>query len=184
MINVSPAGKKMPTYEINHKKPVIGKGTWIAPSAEIIGDVTIGENCYIGFGAIIRADLGPVTIGSQTLIEEGCVIHNGTRTVIGNQVIIGHMVMIHDAVIKDRCLIGMKSMICDNAVIHQNSIVAEQSLVQTGQVIAEGKVYAGSPARYLKDVQEHHKKRLKEGINIYMELIRQYHTSFKTICGR
>lgn len=174
----------MPLYEINHKKPVIGNGTWIAPSAEIIGDVTIGENCYIGFGATIRADLGPVTIGSQTLIEEGCVIHNGTRTTIGNQVIIGHMVMIHDAVIHDRCLIGMKSMICDNAVINENSIIAEQSLVQTGQIIPSGKVYAGSPAQYLKDVQAHHKKRFEDGIKIYMELIRQYHTSFKTVSSK
>lgn len=171
----------MPLYEISHKKPVIGNGTWIAPSAQIIGDVSIGENCYIGFGAIIRADLGPVTIGNQTLVEEGCVIHNGGKTLIGNQVIIGHMVMVHDVVIHDRCLIGMKAMICDNAVINENSIIAEQSLVRTGQIIPSGKVYSGSPARYVKDVQPHHKKRFEEGIKTYMELIRQYHTSFKTV---
>jgi carbonic anhydrase/acetyltransferase-like protein (isoleucine patch superfamily) len=171
----------MPLYEIDNKKPNIGQGTWIAPSAEIIGDVTIGKECYIGFGAIIRADFGPITIGSQTLVEEGTVIHNGTKTIIGNRVIIGHMVMIHDAVIHDNCLIGMKSMICDNAVIKKNAIVAEQSLVRTGQIIPSGKIYAGSPAQYVKDVQAHHKTSFDAGIDLYMDLIKKYHTTFKKI---
>ncbi len=171
----------MPIYEVNHKKPVIGKGTWVAPTAQIIGDVTIGQNCYIGFGAIIRADLGPITIGDQTLVEENTVIHNGTKTDIGNQVIIGHMVMIHDAIIHDHCLIGMKSMICDNAVINTNSVIAEQSLVRTGQVIPSGKIYAGSPAQFVKKVQPHHKKSFDEGIQTYMDLIKKYHTTFKEI---
>lgn len=173
----------MPIYEVNGCKPVIGSGTWIAPSAEIIGDVTIGKNCYIGFGAVIRADFGPITIGDQTLIEENCVIHNGKSTRIGSQVIVGHMAMIHDAVIHDRCLIGMKSMICDLAEIGPDSIAAEQTLVQTGQKIPPGTIYAGSPARYVKDVMEHHKKRLLKGLEQYMTLIDQYRKSFQPVTG-
>ncbi len=171
----------MPLYEIDNKTPVIGQGTWVAPSAEIIGDVTIGQNCYIGFGAVIRADFGPITIGNQTLVEEGTVIHNGSKTIIGSRIIIGHMVMIHDAVIHDNCLIGMKSMICDNAVINKNTIVAEQTLVRTGQVIPSGKIYAGSPAQYVKDVMPHHIQKLDKGLELYMELIKKYHTGFKKI---
>lgn len=171
----------MPLYEIDNKKPAVGEGTWVAPTAQIIGDVTIGKNCYIGFGAVIRADFGTIAIGDQTLVEENCVIHNAVKTSIGNRVIIGHMAMIHDAVIHDSCLIGMKSMICDNAVINKNSIVAEQTLVRTGQVIPSGKIYAGSPAQCVKDVMPHHLQKLDEGLDMYMELIKKYHTHFKEI---
>ena len=171
----------MAIYEIGGKKPLIGKGTWVAPSAQIIGDVTIGKDCFIGFGAIIRGDFGPILIGDNTLIEENVVIHTGTRVIIGNRVIIGHLAMIHDAVIHDNCLVGMKSMICDNAVIHKNSILAEQSLVRKNQVIPEGKLCAGAPAVPLKNVESHHRDQFDIGLNKYMELIKQYNTSFKKI---
>ena len=83
----------MPLYEFNGKKPSVGEGTWIAPSAEIIGDVTIGKNCYIGFGAIIRGDFGPIEIGNESAIEESVNIHTAERVKIGNRVIVGHMAM-------------------------------------------------------------------------------------------
>ena len=105
----------MPLYELNNIKPSIGEGTWIAPSAEIIGDVTIGKNCYIGFGAVIRGDFGPIIIGNEALIEDNVVIHTATRTEIGNRVIVDHLAMIHDAIIEDSSLVGMKAMICEGA---------------------------------------------------------------------
>jgi carbonic anhydrase/acetyltransferase-like protein (isoleucine patch superfamily) len=73
----------MPIYELNQIRPVIGDGTWIAPSADIIGDVTIGTNCYIGFGAVIRGGFGPIIIGNETLIEDNVVIHTASGTEIG-----------------------------------------------------------------------------------------------------
>jgi carbonic anhydrase/acetyltransferase-like protein (isoleucine patch superfamily) len=94
----------MPIYEIDGKRPVIGSGTWVAPSAEIIGDVEIGENCYIGFGAIIRGDFGKIKIGNESLIEECVNIHTAELMDIGNNVIVGHMVMLHDALIHDDAL--------------------------------------------------------------------------------
>lgn len=171
----------MPLYEMNGKRPVIGKGTWVAPSAEIIGDVKIGRNCYIGFGAIIRADFGPIIIGDETMVEENVVIHTGTRAEIGSRVIIGHMVMIHDAVIRDNALIGMMSMISDNTVIGEGAIVAEQSLVRKGQVIPAGKICAGSPAVVVSEVEERHRTAFNVGIKMYVELIKQCHTSLKKI---
>ncbi len=171
----------MPLYQINDKKPVIGEGTWVAPSAEIIGDVTIGRDCYIGFGAIIRGDFGKIEIGDKSLIEENVVIHVGKRAKIGNRVIIGHMVMIHDAVIDDDSLIGMKSMICDGAIIHKGSIIAEQSLVKKKQTIPSGKIYAGSPACEIGDLEERHRDSLEFGNKAYMDLITQYHKTFKRL---
>ncbi len=77
----------MPIYEIDGQSPQIGQGTWVAPSAEIIGNVEIGDNCYIGFGAIIRGDFGKIIIGNETLVEESVVIHTAELTDIGNKVI-------------------------------------------------------------------------------------------------
>ncbi len=171
----------MPLYQINNKRPVIGEGTWIAPSAEIIGDVTIGRDCYIGFGAIIRGDFGKIEIGDKSLIEENVVIHVGTRAEIGSRVIVGHMVMIHDAVIKEGSLIGMKSMICDGAIVNKGSIIAEQSLVKKKQIIPSGKIYAGSPACEIGDIEDRHRDFLAIGHKAYMDLITQYHNTFKRL---
>ncbi len=169
----------MPLYRLGDKEPIVGEGSWIAPSAEIIGDVIIGKNCYIGFGAVIRADFGKVRIGDESSVEDNVVIHNAFETVIGNRVIVGHMAMIHDAVIKDGALIGMKSMICDNVVIGEGTIVAEQSLVRKNQDIPPGKICAGSPAKVICDMGEHHKALLKSGIQAYVDLTSRYHALLK-----
>jgi len=171
----------MPIYELNNKRPVIGAGTWVAPSAEIIGDVEIGMDSYIGFGAVIRADFGRIEIGSGTLIEENVVIHSGSIVKIGDKVIIGHMVMIHDAIINDRALVGMKSMICDGATIGEWAIVAEQSLVKNNQAIPPGKIFAGSPAREIGDLTERHRSKLITGQQAYADMIGQYFKTFKRI---
>ncbi len=171
----------MPLYEIKNKRPEIGDGTWIAPSAEIIGDVVIGKNCFIGFGAIIRGDFGKIVIGNGTLIEENVVIHSGSLVEIGNNVTIGHMVMIHDAEIKDRALVGMMSMLCDGSSIGEWAIVAEQSLVRSNQKIPSNKVYAGSPAREISDTKDRHKTSLVKGHQSYVDMIGQYHKTFKRI---
>lgn len=171
----------MPIYEIEGQSPQVGKGTWMAPSAEIIGDVEIGENCYIGFGAVIRGDFGKIIIGNQSLVEEGVVIHTAELTQIGNKVIIGHLAMIHDATIHDRALIGMKAMICEYATIGEWSIIAEQSLVRRQTTIPPGKIAAGSPARVVGDVGKDHRERLANGLQAYLQLIGSYHHSFKQI---
>jgi carbonic anhydrase/acetyltransferase-like protein (isoleucine patch superfamily) len=171
----------LPVYEIEGKRPRIGAGTWVAPSAEIIGDVDIGEDCYIGFGSVIRGDFGKITVGNQSLVEEGCVIHTAEQTLIGNQVIIGHLAMIHDATIHDGALIGMKAMICEYATIGAGSIIAEQSLVRKQTTIPPGKIAAGSPAGIVGDVGQHHRERLAAGHDAYLQLIQSYHHSFKQI---
>jgi carbonic anhydrase/acetyltransferase-like protein (isoleucine patch superfamily) len=171
----------MPVYEVDGKTPVIGKGTWVAPSADIIGDVTIGRDCYIGFGAVIRGDFGSIRIGDETLVEESSVIHTAEHMEIGSRVIIGHMAMIHDAVIQDSTLIGMKSMICEGAFIGEGSIIAEQTLVRKNQQIPAGKIFAGSPAAPVQDAEPRHKEMLAFGTKVYLDLIKKYHDSFKKI---
>lgn len=171
----------MPIYEFNNRRPRIDEGSWIAPTAVIIGDVEIGTQCYIGFGAIIRGDFGPIRIGSRTLIEENAVIHTAYMTTIGSDVIIGHMAMIHDAVVQDNVLIGMKSMICEGAKIGEGSILAEQSLVRKNQKIPPGKIYAGSPAVFIKEVTENHREKMRFGIQAYLDLIEKYNVTLRNI---
>ena len=171
----------MPLYEFDGKRPVVGPGTWIAPSAEVIGAVTIGENCYIGFGAVIRADFGTITIGDETAVEEGVIIHEAEQVSIGNRVIIGHMAMIHDAVIEDCALIGMQSMICDYSRVGEWAMLAEKSLVMKRQVIPPNEIYGGIPARKIGPVTEKHKTHLIFGQQLYAGLPAIYGKSFKTV---
>lgn len=171
----------MPIYEFDGMRPVVGEGTWIAPSAEIIGNVTIGKNCYIGFGAIIRADFGKITIGNGSLIEEAVVIHGASRVSIGNGVIIGHKVMLHDTTIGNCSLVGMQSMICDQSEIEEWAIVAEKSLVMKKQIIPSRKIFGGLPAAEIGDVTDEHVNRIKFGQEAYLDLTKKYLTRFKRI---
>lgn len=171
----------MPIYELEGKSPQIGRGTWIAPSAEIIGDVEIGENCYIGFGAIIRGDFGKIKIGNESLVEECVVIHTAKLTEIGDRVIIGHMAMIHDATIHDGALIGMKAMICESATIGEKAIIAEHSTVRKKNHIPPGKIAAGSPAKVVGNVTQRQSEALALGIRAYLHLLGSYHNRFKLI---
>lgn len=136
---------------------MIGKGTFLAENATIIGDVTIGESCSIWYGAVLRGDVNTITVGDRVNIQDGAVVHTLYKrsvTEIGNDVSIGHNANIHGAKIEDKCLIGMGATILDNAVVGTGSIVAANSLVLTGTVIEPGSVYAGVPARKVKDVTE------------------------------
>ena len=166
-------------YEISGKRPVVGEGTWIAPNASIIGDVRIGRDCFIGFGAVIRGDFGTIVIGDETAVEEGVIIHAAERAQIGNRVIVGHMVMIHGATIEDCSLIGMQSMICDDSIIREWSIVAEQSLVMRKQVIPSDRIFGGSPAKEIGELEERHRQGLIMGQQAYLDLTRQYLESFR-----
>ncbi len=171
----------MPVYEITGKRPVIGEGTWIAPNAAVIGDVRIGRNCYIGFGAIIRGDFGTIIIGDETAVEEGVIVHTPDQVLIGNRVIIGHMAMIHGARIDDSSLIGMQSMICDNSHIEEWAITAEQTLVLKNQIVPSGKIFGGSPARRIGIVEQRHREAMVFGQRAYVDLARQYRESFREI---
>ena len=135
--------------------PEIGEGTFLAETAVIIGDTTIGKDCSIWYNAVLRGDVNTIKIGDRVNIQDGVVIHTlyqRSVTEIGNDISIGHNANIHGAKIEDHCLIGMGSTILDNAVVGQGSIVAANSLVLSGTKIEPGSLYAGVPAKKVKDV--------------------------------
>jgi len=166
----------MSRYEIEGKSPVVDPSSWVAPSADLIGNVMVGKNCYIGWGAVIRGDYGTVIIDDGSAIEENVTIHArpGDITRIGKNVTIGHNAMIHNALIGDNVVIGMSSTVTDFAVIGEWSIVGEHSLIKRNQTVPPYKIYAGVPAVEKGDVQEKHKTEWSWAKNLYRDLALKY----------
>ncbi len=140
---------------LNGKTPIIGNNCFLAENSAIIGDVEMGDNCSIWFSAVIRGDVHYIKIGNNVNIQDGAVIHatyKKSPTNIGNNVSIAHGAIVHGCTIHDYVLIGMNAVVLDNAVIESNSIVAAGAVVTKGTVVESGSVYAGSPAKKIKDI--------------------------------
>jgi carbonic anhydrase/acetyltransferase-like protein (isoleucine patch superfamily) len=132
--------------------PQIHPTAWIAPSADVVGNVTIGENSSVWYGCVIRSDVNKVIIGKNTNVQDLSCIHTDvdSQTILGDNVTIGHKVMLHGCIVEDNCLIGMSATVLDNAVIGEGSIVGANSLVTAGKVFPPQSLIMGSPAKVVK----------------------------------
>lgn len=151
--------------KLNGIEPKVGDNTFLADNATIIGDVTIGDDCSIWFHSVLRGDVNPIIIGNRTNIQDGVVIHTLYKqsvTRIGNDVSIGHNAIIHGAVVEDQCLIGMGATLLDNAVVGKGCIVAANALVLSNAVLEPYGVYAGVPAKRVRDVSPHQREHIIE----------------------
>lgn len=140
---------------LKEKTPQIGADCFLAENATIIGDVTIGDNCSVWFGVVIRGDVHYIKIGNNVNIQDNAVIHatyQKSPTNIGNNVSIAHGAIVHGCTIHDNVLIGMNAVVLDNAIIESNSIVAAGAVVTKGTVVTSGSVWAGTPAKKIKDM--------------------------------
>ncbi len=136
--------------------PKIGNNCFIAPNATIVGDVEIGDNCSIWFNAVLRGDVNSIKIGNKVNIQDGAVLHTlyqKSTIEIGDNVSIGHNVTVHGATIKNNVLIGMGATILDHAVVNQNSIIAANALVLSNTIVEPNSVYAGVPAKKVKEIE-------------------------------
>jgi carbonic anhydrase/acetyltransferase-like protein (isoleucine patch superfamily) len=144
--------------------PKIGQNSWIASSADVIGEVEIGEECSIWFGTVVRADVHFIKIGDRTNIQDLSMVHvthykkqdrsDGNPTIIGNDVTVGHRVMLHGCTIEDACLIGMSATILDGAVIGKESIVGAGSLVTKNKKFPPRSLIMGSPAKVVRPLRD------------------------------
>jgi carbonic anhydrase/acetyltransferase-like protein (isoleucine patch superfamily) len=135
--------------------PVIPEDCFIAPNATIVGEVIMGNECSIWFNAVVRGDVNSITMGNRVNVQDGAVLHctyEKTKVVIGNNVSIGHNALVHGCTIGDNVLIGMGSIVMDNVIIGANSLIAAGAVVLENTIIESGSLYAGVPAKKIKDL--------------------------------
>ena len=148
--------------------PTFGSNCYLADNATIIGDVVIGNNCSVWFQAVVRGDVHYIRIGDNVNIQDGAIIHCTYKTAptnIGNNVSIAHKAIVHGCTIKDNVLVGMNAIVMDNAIVGENSIIAAGAVVLENTVVEPGSVYAGIPARKIKDISQEQTRNLLERIS-------------------
>ncbi|NLR79277.1 gamma carbonic anhydrase family protein [Chitinophaga eiseniae] len=135
--------------------PQIADDCFIAPNATIVGDVVMGKGCTVWFNAVVRGDVNSIRLGENVNVQDGAVIHctyEKSKTIVGNNVSIGHNAILHGCKIDDDVLIGMGAIVMDNAHVSSNSIIAAGAVVLAGTHVEPGSIYAGVPARKVKDI--------------------------------
>ena len=139
------------------KSPFWGENCFIAPNATIVGDVVMGNNCSVWFNAVIRGDVNSISIGNDSNIQDGAVIHatyQKASTTIGNRVSVGHNAIVHGCTLNDHVLVGMGAIVMDDVVVEEYCIIAAGSVVLERTICESGFLYAGTPAKKIKPVTE------------------------------
>ncbi len=157
--------------------PRIAAGVFIAPNAAIIGDVTIAAGASVWFSCTIRGDVNRIDIGARSNIQDGTVIHASYRkapTVIGADVLVGHMATLHACTIEDGGFVGMGAIVLDEAVVETGALVAAGALIAPGKRVTRGQLWAGRPARYVRDVTEEEAAFNRWSIDHYRQLADEY----------
>lgn len=137
------------------KSPIIPETCWLADNCTIVGDVTMGENCSVWFSAVVRGDVNSIQFGNNVNIQDGAVVHctyEKTKVVLGSNVSVGHNALVHGCKVGDNVLIGMGSIVMDNCEIGDNCIIAAGAVLLEGTKVETGTIYAGVPAKKVKDL--------------------------------
>jgi carbonic anhydrase/acetyltransferase-like protein (isoleucine patch superfamily) len=143
--------------KVNDKSPQWGKDCWLADNATLTGDVVMGDNCTVWFNAVIRGDVHYIKIGNKTNVQDGAIIHcsyQKSPVNIGSEVSIAHNAIVHGCTIKDRVMIGMGAIVMDDAIINEGAVIAAGAVVLAGTIVESNTIYAGIPARKVKDTGE------------------------------
>ncbi len=159
------------------KWPSIGKDVFIAPNATVIGDVAIGDQSSVWFNALIRGDDHWIKVGRRTNIQDGAIVHvsKGVQpTAIGSDVTIAHGAIIHGCVLEDRCLIGIGAIVLDGVVVETGSVVAAGAVVPPGKRVKSGEVWAGCPAKLIRQVRPEDIDYIDMDAVLYRELAGEY----------
>lgn len=156
--------------------PKVGRNVFIADTADVIGNVSLGDESNIWFQCVVRGDINTIEIGSRTNIQDGTIVHISfdSATVIGNNVTIGHAAIIHGCEIRDNVLIGMGACILDRSVIPKNCIVGAKSLVTKGKTFEEGSLIIGSPAKAVRKLTEDEIAGIKASADHYVDYSKEY----------
>ena len=164
------------------RQPVIGDGVFIAPTAVVIGAVTIGDASSIYYGAVLRGDMDTITVGEASNIQDNCTLHTdfGSPVVIGNRVTVGHNAVIHGCTLEDGCLIGMGAVVQNGARIGRGAVVAVGAVVRMGQQVPPGHLAAGVPAQIKKPLDDAALAEFHDAADHYLGLLPKHRRLFTT----
>ena len=168
----------MAIYQLDDLKPLIADSAWVADSAQVMGNVTLGADSSVWFGAIIRGDMDSITVGAGTNIQDGSVLHadDNMPLTIGENVTVGHQVMLHGCTIGDGSLIGIQAVVLNGAKIGKNCLVGAGALVTEGKEFPDGSMILGSPAKAVRQLSEAKLAGLKMSAQHYIDNARRYKT--------
>ena len=166
----------MPLYAIDGVGPLLGDGAWAAPSADLIGDVRLGDHCSVWFGAVIRADNTPIILGPETNFQDGAIGHSdpGAPLTLGARVTVGHQAILHGCTVGDEALIGMGARILNGAVIGSQCIIGAGALVTEGKSFEPRSLIVGSPARAVRQISKEQVALLRMSAAHYAEKAGRY----------
>ncbi len=167
----------MPILPFEDKRPILGRRCFVAPTGMVIGDVEIGDESSVWFGAVLRGDVYPIRIGARVNIQDNSVVHVTTgrhATTIADDVTVGHRVILHGCDVGEGALVGMGAIVMDGAVIGPRSVVAAGSVVTEGTVVPEGVVVAGVPARPRRSLSLDEQQRMGALAERYVRLANRY----------
>lgn len=158
--------------EYNQTVPKIGKHVFIAPTAVLIGDVTIGDGASIWFNAVLRGDMAPIRIGANTNIQDNSTLHTdfGKPAIIGDNVTVGHNAVVHGCTIDAGCLVGIGAIVLNDAHVMEQTVVAAGAVVREGAQFGPRQLVAGAPARVKKELADLPMDRFKRSVEQYLKL--------------
>jgi carbonic anhydrase/acetyltransferase-like protein (isoleucine patch superfamily) len=173
----------MAIYELDGMAPKLGQGAWVADSAQVIGQVELGENASVWYGTVVRGDTEKITIGRNSNVQDLSVLHAdfGVPLVIGDDVTIGHQVMLHGCTIGDGTLIGIQAVVLNNAKIGRNSIVGAGSVVTEGKEFPDNSLIVGSPAKAIRTLAPEQVAKFQTIPPHYVENAHRHGTRMKKI---
>ena len=173
----------MPEYAIDGMRPSHGDDVWIAPSADVIGDVRLGSGSSVWFGAVIRADNTPIVLGASTNVQDGAMLHSdpGVPLVVGSNVTIGHHAILHGCTIHDNVLVGMGAAVLNGAVIGKNCLVGARALVTENKVFPPGSLIVGSPAKAVRELTVDEIAAMGANAKDYALRSRRYHSDLRIV---
>ena len=173
----------MTVYEFEGRRPTIGKDSFVSPTASVIGKVSIGSECYVAPGAVVKGDYGEIRVGDGTSVQDNVVVHArpDELTTIGRNVTLGHGCIIHNATVLDDAVIGMGAIVSDYAVIGEWAVIGEGAVVKMKSEVPKEKIAVGVPAKVIGDLQDHHKSELSRFKAVYRDLAKRYPSGLKRV---
>lgn len=173
----------MAIYELEGRAPQLAASAWVADSAQVMGDVTLGENVSVWFGSVLRGDTSSLQVGAGSNIQDGSVLHAdpGQPLVVGERVTVGHQVMLHGCTIGDESLIGIGAVVLNGAKIGRNCLVGAGALVTEGKEFPDGSMIIGSPAKAVRELSPEQIEGLRQSAQHYIDNARRYQNGLRKL---